>query len=54
MKRIHLFYETSALQNLYIEEAVQDLVLKIVEKFDDTLRKPLKIDRKEVSHRGCI
>lgn len=33
-KRIRLFFETSALQNLYIEDAFQSLAKNIVDKFD--------------------
>lgn len=53
-KRIRLFYETSALQNLYIEEAMHSLIREIVEKFDDTVGKPTNLNRKEDYHRGCL
>lgn len=52
-KRIHLFYETSALLNIRIEEAMQKLGFTIISNFDDSVHRPLKLVRKEGTHRGC-
>lgn len=45
LKRIRLFFETSALQNLYIEDAFQSLAKSIVDKFDESVRRPIRLNR---------
>lgn len=52
-KQIPLFYETSALLNSNIEEAMQKLSENIVGGFGDSYHRPLKLVRKDVTHRGC-
>ena len=53
-KKIPLFYETSALLNRNIDDAMREMTQQIVCNFNDSIKRPLKLMRKEESHRGCI
>lgn len=52
-KNIELFYETSALQNINIEEALSKLAQKTISTFNESVHRPFKLVRKEGFHRGC-
>lgn len=45
LNRIELYFETSALLNLKIEDAFERLAVGIIKKFDESVKKPVKLIR---------